>query len=258
MGPCEPCEQHRSETETVSPQQPSPTRNDDRDVRHLESRPGGGLFGVLSVRSRRWARQPVMNAYTRLVLPRLLLLGCAVLLAACGDGRPLSGELGTEPVPEEMVIEPALTDPADIAAACDAALPLRTDSAPTDYVRVDTVSESLCLAPALLDGRVLESVNLDDADVVRVELTFSEEGIVSFNQIAASCFNREPLCGTGRTAIAVGGRVVSAPTIQAASFERDQIVITGAFDITEGSAIVARINNSPSGTALEFRTVVSG
>ncbi len=70
-----------------------------------------------------------------------------------------------------------------------------------------------------------------------VKPTFSEvvDCFDLFNQVAAECFSSAPTCpasagGPGSLAIVLDGRVISAPAIQNATFERDDITISGDFD----------------------------
>lgn len=80
-----------------------------------------------------------------------------------------------------------------------------------------------------------------------VDLQFTDEGIVGFNKLAASCFNGEPTCPQARVAIVLDGTVVSAPSIQTAEFEPDQVQISGDFDENEAKelALVLRFGALP-------------
>ncbi|CAB4596538.1 unannotated protein [freshwater metagenome] len=55
------------------------------------------------------------------------------------------------------------------------------------------------------------------------------DGIGLFNGVAAQCFSKASTCPSGQLAIVLDGRVLSAPTIQQASFQADQIQISGSF-----------------------------
>ena len=61
------------------------------------------------------------------------------------------------------------------------------------------------------------------------------------------CFNRRPTCPTGQLAIVLDGRVVSAPNINAESFQADAISISGSFDEGEAKdlALVLRYGSLP-------------
>lgn len=61
---------------------------------------------------------------------------------------------------------------------------------------------------------------------------FTLDGIEQFNAAAASCSTTRPdleVCPLSRLAIVDGYSVVSSPTINADSFERDQVIITANF-----------------------------
>lgn len=94
------------------------------------------------------------------------------------------------------------------------------------------------LGPTLLTGDSLEGANAQLGQggqwVVNPSFRAGADGIDKFNQAAAQCNAKGTSCPTGQLAIVLDGRVVSAPTIQQASFTRDQIQISGSFD--EGSA----------------------
>lgn len=71
-----------------------------------------------------------------------------------------------------------------------------------------------------------------------VRLTLTPPGIDRFNRLAELCFRRDAAqCPTGQLAVTAGGEVVSAPTIQNESFERDQITVTGNFDRDEAGEL---------------------
>jgi preprotein translocase subunit SecD len=89
------------------------------------------------------------------------------------------------------------------------------------------------LGPASLSGAGLEgaSASLDQRGqwVVRPSFKGGQEGIDAFNKTASQCFARSPECPTGLFAITLDGEVISALGVQAASFARDDIVISGGF-----------------------------
>jgi hypothetical protein len=63
----------------------------------------------------------------------------------------------------------------------------------------------------------------------RVDIVFTEDGIGAFNEVAAICAQFGATCPYGQLALLVGGEIVTAPTIQQPSFERDQVVVSGDF-----------------------------
>ena len=80
-----------------------------------------------------------------------------------------------------------------------------------------------------------------------VDLTFTSEGIVRFNQLAQACFNGEPTCPLRSVAIVLDATVASAPTIQTPEFQADQVQITGDFTEAEAKdlALVLRFGALP-------------
>lgn len=95
------------------------------------------------------------------------------------------------------------------------------------------------LGPVALTGEALQSASavIDPNTgqwLVRPVFKPGAEGIDQFNAIASKCYSKAPECPTGRLAITLDARVISAPNIQAATFQRDQIQISGSF--TEDSA----------------------
>jgi preprotein translocase subunit SecD len=54
-----------------------------------------------------------------------------------------------------------------------------------------------------------------------------------WNALTTQCFNRDAACPTGRIAIALDGKVISAPTVQEAVFTGGNVQITGDFSQSE-------------------------
>jgi len=107
------------------------------------------------------------------------------------------------------------------------------------------------LGPVLLDGTAVESsapeLQPNSQWIVSLVLADGPEGIERFNQVAAECYAAAPTCpdlgaGRGQLAIVVDGVVLSAPTIQQPSFERDQIQVSGSFDEQGASVLAAALN----------------
>jgi preprotein translocase subunit SecD len=89
----------------------------------------------------------------------------------------------------------------------------------------------------------------------------TSEGIKAFNQIAAACFAGQPTCpaissdGRGQVAIELDGVVESAPSINEASFERDQISISGSFTEKEAKDLALALKYGSLPVQLEQQTV---
>ncbi len=90
---------------------------------------------------------------------------------------------------------------------------------------------TLPLTGEVLAGASAELQNLGEW-IVAVEIR--GDRIDDFNETASACFNRVATCPSGQLAIVLDSEVVSAPSINAASFAADEISISGGF--TEGSA----------------------
>jgi preprotein translocase subunit SecD len=75
----------------------------------------------------------------------------------------------------------------------------------------------------------------------------TSSGITAFNDVAGRCYNGDQTCPTKQLAIELDGVVQSAPVIQAASFKRDQIQISGNFSQKEATklALVLRYGSLP-------------
>jgi preprotein translocase subunit SecD len=147
---------------------------------------------------------------------------------------------GTEDAP---ALDQSTLSPAQLAAFQACGIPGVTpdddDEADAYVVLADTNGNRLCLGPTLLTGEVVET-----ADVAlglggagwEVNPTFrpGEQGIDQFNEVADLCFNADPeICPTRRLAVVLDHTVISAPSINAQRFARDQIVISGDFEEDE-------------------------
>ncbi|MEQ8719254.1 MAG: protein translocase subunit SecD [Acidimicrobiales bacterium] len=103
------------------------------------------------------------------------------------------------------------------------------------------------LGPACVTGAALEGASAELQGVqwaVRVTARSGPDGIDRFNDAASTCFAAiggicpaVPGDQVGALAIVLDGQVQSAPRIQAASFDRDNINITGSFSQAEARDI---------------------
>ena len=73
-----------------------------------------------------------------------------------------------------------------------------------------------------------------------------------FNQIAAECFNTTAACPTGQLAIDYDGRVVSAPTINAAEFS-GHVQIAGTFTEDQAKALASALSIGSLGLELQIQ-----
>lgn len=111
------------------------------------------------------------------------------------------------------------------------------------------------LGPAHLEGTAIESADASleaqGSWTVSLVLAPGAEGIDGFNALAAECFERAPTCPTGQLAIVLDDELLSAPSINAASFERDQIQISGGFNEGGATALAAALSAGALPGALE-------
>ncbi|MGH1489622.1 MAG: SecDF P1 head subdomain-containing protein, partial [Acidimicrobiales bacterium] len=155
------------------------------------------------------------------------------------DGDVSVTEDGDEPTDEDAVDTELLNNVLGGLEDCFA----EEDTADEDdllgstVILTDTDGLRYCLGPALVDdvpltGDMIETaaVSLTTGIGWEVNPTFNsgESGIDLFNRIATVCFlaNQE-LCPTGQLAVVLDHQVISAPSINAATFARDRIVISG-------------------------------
>jgi preprotein translocase subunit SecD len=136
------------------------------------------------------------------------------------------------------------------------------DAAPLDedaeLPQCDTVDgawlATYLVGPTVLSGDAVEraSAVLHPSDQWVVSLTFhdGERGIDTFNEIAAQCVEGTVTCPDGQLAIVMDGVVITAPTINSASFERDQIEISGDFDEQRAADLAAILGSGSLPTAL--------
>ncbi len=110
------------------------------------------------------------------------------------------------------------------------------------------------LGPALATGRIVKTAQAELSGQgqwqVALKMHGGQNGIDKFNQIAAQCFDQAPnaqVCPTGRLAIVLDSIVQSAPSINARSYQADQISITGSFSQSEAKnlALLLRYGSLP-------------
>ena len=137
---------------------------------------------------------------------------------------------------DPLAVDPAtggLTD-----AAC--AVTLSSDQLnPTGDVLLPQCKDQLLVAtykvgPVGLTGSALDTAraNLGQNGQWVVAPVFKDnaDGIGKFNGAAGQCYAKAATCPSGQLAIVLDGQVLSAPSINAASFKADQIEISGSFD----------------------------
>lgn len=156
-------------------------------------------------------------------------------------------------------------------AACGEAIPFAPEDDLADaYVVLEnpTSGELYCLGPTLLKGDALESAQPGFDNIQwSVNPTFKPgaDGIDAFNRAAAICAQpnlpgNSEICpdqGSGRGALAIvlDHQVISAPTINAANFARDSIVISGSFTEEEARNLALSLNYGALPVELEAQQV---
>ena len=103
------------------------------------------------------------------------------------------------------------------------------------------------LGPTTVLGNAISTAGAEFQNEWTVHLEMTADGIGGFNTLAGECFSRAATCPTGLLAITLDGQVVSAPAIREATFERDQISISGGFGEGEAKdlALVLRYGALP-------------
>lgn len=90
------------------------------------------------------------------------------------------------------------------------------------------------VGPVGLTGSALDTAraNLGQSGQWVVAPVFKDnaDGIGKFNGAAGQCYSKAATCPSGQLAIVLDGQVLSAPSINAASFKADQIEISGSFN----------------------------
>jgi preprotein translocase subunit SecD len=147
-------------------------------------------------------------------------------------------------------LDESALDPAELAVieACssgEVTLP-EDDAADVPVVLDDQNGTRLCLGPTLLTGEALETAGVDIGPtgewIVNPVFKNGADGIDAFNEAALLCWVSNPdptVCPSARLAIVLDHRVVASPTINAPTFSRDEIQISGAFDEDEAKDLAA-------------------
>jgi len=106
------------------------------------------------------------------------------------------------------------------------------------------------LGPTQLTGTAVETAQagLDQSGQWTVNPVFRKgpKGIDLFNKVAAQCYNGEPTCpalapNKGQLAIVLDSQVLSAPSINEPTFDRDRIQISGDFTEAEAKSLAVAL-----------------
>jgi preprotein translocase subunit SecD len=134
--------------------------------------------------------------------------------------------------------------------------PAEDDKADVEVNLADENGNVMKLGPTLLTGQAVETasagIGQDGKWQVNPVFRSGEKGIDLFNKAAALCNSGAAECPgaqgqPGRLAIVLDGEVLSAPTINNPSFERDSISISGSFteDEAKNLAVALRFGSLP-------------
>jgi len=139
-----------------------------------------------------------------------------------------------------VAVSTATTVP--VAGSTETTLPSIQISEDTTDPNVNAVligesGEAFLVGPAGASGKVFtnnaQAVVTNGSWTVTVELRSGADGADLWNALTTRCFNRDATCPTARIAIALDGKVISAPTVQEAVFTGGNVQISGDFSQTE-------------------------
>jgi preprotein translocase subunit SecD len=192
-----------------------------------------------------------------------------VIIRSTGEAPPSTTVLRALAHPGSLHFRPVVSDtPCALDPSIDTTTPptvLETPAVVTDIPQLDehlaTVTNlpqgdahgstvaTWCVGAAVLDNRVIESVtagtNSNGGWELRPVMKAGADGIDAFNAVASTCLPPSRTCPTGQLAITLDGVVLSAPTIRAPSFERDQITISSNDDEARARQIAALLDTGP-------------
>lgn len=192
---------------------------------------------------------------------------CAELASQEGQGSAVEAGAASPPIVQEQD-----------GVGCEGIPPAAAGEEPlatTPRARVNGSPAAIVIQPGGEDGspvRFLVGRPLLDGDAIEnAAATFSvpgdwvvflvfrpgAEGIDLFNSAAAACFSQSPQCPTGRLAVVWNGEVVSAPTLNASEFARDQISISGGFDESSANRLAGAIVSSQVLAAMEVSEIAA-
>ena len=134
--------------------------------------------------------------------------------------------------------------------------------------RSDDPGASYLLGPSVLTGDALSDAGADFYDYqwqISLVIKDGQNGIEAFNSVSAQCYIGSESCPklpgftNGRLAIVLDGEVITAPQIRAPEFERDAIVISGAYEKEEAEnvALALRYGSLPVELEAENTQLVS-
>jgi len=143
-------------------------------------------------------------------------------------------------VPTITAVDPNASNPAAPTASAvpeltpaDQITPEATVVLPQYDLKTKQVIGIFQLGPVAVGGSAVESATagLDQQGKWEIRPVFKSgaDGIDKFNAAAAQCNPPSAPCPTGRIAVVLDNKVLTAPNIKVASFSRDQITISGNY-----------------------------
>lgn len=184
--------------------------------------------------------------------PRIAALIVAVgLLAACSSSSdepsssPVSATSSNTPT-TDAVFPTATAPPESVSFRPVLAAQPPSPGAQDDLPSLDQLGQVALDGNGIVRATATPSSSGDEW-AVQPELASGAIGIDAFNAIAASCVALGDACPTGQVALVVDGEVVTAPTIQTATFEVDEIVITGNWDRAQAEDVARMISAGSHG-----------
>jgi len=151
--------------------------------------------------------------------------------ASTAPSSPTSstGSTTTTTAPKGQECGPDQSDPEEEAADAQVVYPEKDDKL--------QVVNCYVLGPTVLTGSGVSGARATiPSGQWMIEVTLTSDGLKKVNDIAAKCFNHDPICPSNQFAIVLDGVVQSAPTFETPSFDTNKMTITRGNGFPEGDA----------------------
>ena len=160
---------------------------------------------------------------------------------AATEGGPGSvrsrGAATTIPASTDTTVPASSDSTVPAVAASNISVSEDTTDPNVNAVLLGQNGEAYLVGPAGATGKVFtnnaQAVINNGNWTVTVELRKGADGADLWNALTTRCFNRDATCPTARIAIALDGKVISAPTVQEAVFAGGNVQISGDFSQSE-------------------------
>jgi preprotein translocase subunit SecD len=160
---------------------------------------------------------------------------------AATEGGPGSvrsrGAATTIPASTDTTVPASSDSTVPAVAASNISVSEDTTDPNVNAVLLGQNGEAYLVGPAGATGKVFtnnaQAVINNGNWTVTVELRKGADGADLWNALTTKCFNRDATCPTARIAIALDGKVISAPTVQEAVFAGGNVQISGDFSQSE-------------------------